>query len=146
MDLGLSGRVALVTGSWRGTGAGTARVLASEGATVLVHGFEAGACAETIDSIRSNGGIAHEVVGDIRTDDGKMGYERRPKPAMQRVRPNPRAAGSTSLIPAERGFSMSWWVGAGDYCVVWNLGRRNRVNPHVQFNHPFHPSRESKVL
>ena len=70
MDLGLSGRVALVTGSWRGTGAGTARVLASEGATVLVHGFEAGACAEAIDSIRSNGGIAHEVVGDIRTDDG----------------------------------------------------------------------------
>ena len=70
MDLGLSGRVALVTGSWRGTGAGTARVLASEGATVLVHGFETGACAETIDSIRSNGGIAHEVVGDIRNDEG----------------------------------------------------------------------------
>lgn len=70
MDLGLAGRVALVTGSWRGTGAGIARVLASEGATVLVHGFEVGSCAETIDSIRSNGGIAHEVIGDIRTDDG----------------------------------------------------------------------------
>ena len=70
MDLGLAGRVALVTGSWRGTGAGITRVLASEGATVLVHGFEVGSCAETIDSIRSNGGIAYEVIGDIRTDDG----------------------------------------------------------------------------
>lgn len=70
MDLGLSGRVALVTGSWRGTGAGIARVLAAEGATVLVHGLEAGSCEETLASIRAAGGHAHEVVGDIRTDDG----------------------------------------------------------------------------
>ena len=40
MELGLAGRTVLVTGSWRGTGAGIARVLADEGATVLVHGFE----------------------------------------------------------------------------------------------------------
>ncbi|MYI00670.1 MAG: beta-ketoacyl-ACP reductase, partial [Acidimicrobiia bacterium] len=32
MDLGLSGKVALVTGSYRGTGSGVARVLAAEGA------------------------------------------------------------------------------------------------------------------
>ena len=70
MDLGLRGRVALVTGSWRGTGAGIAEVLASEGATVLVHGFESDQCAETIDAIRSAGGIAHAVIGDIRTDAG----------------------------------------------------------------------------
>jgi len=70
MELGLSGRVALVTGSWRGTGAGVARVLASEGATVLVHGLEAGTCEATVESIRSAGGIAHEVVGDIRSDEG----------------------------------------------------------------------------
>ncbi len=70
MELGLSGRVALVTGSWRGTGAGIARVLASEGATVLVHGLEADMCDTTIESIRSAGGIAHEVVGDIRSDEG----------------------------------------------------------------------------
>ena len=70
MELGLSGRVALVTGSWRGTGAGIARVLASEGVTVLVHGLEADMCDTTIESIRSAGGIAHEVVGDIRSDEG----------------------------------------------------------------------------
>ena len=38
MDLGLGERFALVTGGWRGTGAGIAAVLAAEGATVLVHG------------------------------------------------------------------------------------------------------------
>jgi NAD(P)-dependent dehydrogenase (short-subunit alcohol dehydrogenase family) len=45
-------------------------VLASEGATVLVHGLEAGTCAASVESIRSAGGIAHEVVGDIRSDEG----------------------------------------------------------------------------
>ena len=70
MDLGLRGRVALVTGSWRGTGAGIAEVLATQGATVLVHGLEPDHCAETIEAIRSVGGIGHAVVGDIRTDAG----------------------------------------------------------------------------
>lgn len=70
MDLGLAGRTALVTGSWRGTGAGIARVLADEGATVLVHGFEAGSCAAVVEAIVASGGSAFEVVGDIRTDSG----------------------------------------------------------------------------
>ena len=70
MDLGLVGRTALVTGSWRGTGAGIARALSSEGATVLVHGLEPGTCDETLAAIRAAGGRAEEVFGDIRTDDG----------------------------------------------------------------------------
>jgi 3-oxoacyl-[acyl-carrier protein] reductase len=70
MDLGLQGRIALVTGSWRGTGAGIAAVLATEGATVLVHGLEAGQCEGTLGSIRSAGGTCFEVIGDIRTDSG----------------------------------------------------------------------------
>ena len=70
MDLGLAGRVALVTGSWRGTGAGIATVLARQGATVLVHGLEPGTCAQTLESIAAVGGNGHEVIGDIRTDRG----------------------------------------------------------------------------
>ena len=48
MDLELEGKVALVTGSYRGTGAGIARVLAAEGATVLVHGLEPGQADDTV--------------------------------------------------------------------------------------------------
>lgn len=70
MDLGLAGRVALVTGAWRGTGAGIARVLAREGATVLVHGMEEGSCFDTVTAIQADGGTAFEVAGDIRTDLG----------------------------------------------------------------------------
>src|SRR5438128_9111932 len=70
MDLGLSGKVALVTGSYRGTGAGIARVLATEGATVLVHGLEAGQTDDTVRAITDAGGCCHGVTGDIRTDRG----------------------------------------------------------------------------
>jgi 3-oxoacyl-[acyl-carrier protein] reductase len=70
MDLGLAGKTALVTGSFRGTGAGLARVLAREGATVWVHGFEIEAAEAVAQSIRDEGYEAQAVAGDIRTDAG----------------------------------------------------------------------------
>ena len=73
MELGLAGRRALVTGSHRGTGEATARVLAGEGAHVLVHGFEAEAAESVAASIRGGGGEATAVWGDIRDDAGAAG-------------------------------------------------------------------------
>ena len=70
MNLDLTSKRALVTGSSRGTGAGIARVLAREGATVFVHGFELEATESVASSIRAEGHVAHAVVGDIRNDDG----------------------------------------------------------------------------
>ena len=72
MDLGLAGKVALVTGSYRGTGAGIARVLAAEGATVLVHGLELDQTDGTVASIADAGGTCHAVTGDIRTEAGTV--------------------------------------------------------------------------
>src|SRR5919197_2929072 len=70
MDLGLDGKFALVTGSYRGTGAGIARMLATEGATVLVHGLEPGQTDDTVRTVAEAGGRCHAVVGDIRTEEG----------------------------------------------------------------------------
>jgi NAD(P)-dependent dehydrogenase (short-subunit alcohol dehydrogenase family) len=70
MDLELASKRALVTGSFRGTGAGIARVLAREGATVFIHGFELEASQTVADAIRAEGHAAHAVAGDIRTDAG----------------------------------------------------------------------------
>jgi 3-oxoacyl-[acyl-carrier protein] reductase len=70
MDLGLVGRVALVSGSSRGTGAGIARVLASEGAAVAVHGFEGGPAGAVAEGIAAGGGRVIAVHGDILSDTG----------------------------------------------------------------------------
>ena len=70
MDLGLRERVVLITGASRGTGAGTARVLAREGARVLVHGFVAAPTEAVVAEIRAQGGRADAIVGDICQDTG----------------------------------------------------------------------------
>ena len=70
MDLELKGKRALVTGSYRGTGAGLARVLAREGAEVWVHGFEVEPAEAVARAIREEGFEAHAVAGDIRNDAG----------------------------------------------------------------------------
>jgi NAD(P)-dependent dehydrogenase (short-subunit alcohol dehydrogenase family) len=70
MELGLGKRTALVTGSYRGTGAAIARVLADEGATVVVHGLVPGQAEPVVEEIRSAGGKALGATGDVRSDDG----------------------------------------------------------------------------
>jgi 3-oxoacyl-[acyl-carrier protein] reductase len=70
MELGLRGKRALVTGSSRGTGSVIARVLAEEGATVIVHGNAEADQARIAEAITSGGGAAHAITGDITTDDG----------------------------------------------------------------------------
>lgn len=70
MDLGLEKRTALVTGSYRGTGAAVARVLADEGATVVVHGLEPGQAEPVAEQICAAGGTALTASGDLRNEDG----------------------------------------------------------------------------
>lgn len=66
MELGLKGKVALVTGSHRGTGQIIAQQLAGEGAVVIAHGLEQG----TAEHVVSTSKVAHGVWGDILTDEG----------------------------------------------------------------------------
>lgn len=70
MELGLRGKTALVTASYRGTGRGIARVLAAEGATVVVHGFEPGPAEVVAAELRAAGGDARAVAGDLLSDAG----------------------------------------------------------------------------
>ena len=70
MELGITGRTALVTGSHRGTGSAIAASLAAEGAHVLVHGFEPGQPDAVVETILSRGGSGRDIIGDLSSDAG----------------------------------------------------------------------------
>jgi len=70
MDLKLKGKRALVTGSSSGLGEAIVRLLAAEGAAVIVHGRDEQRSAAIAESIRETGGIAEYVTGDLSTDEG----------------------------------------------------------------------------
>ena len=63
----LSGRIALVTGASRGIGEATARLFASEGATVVVHYHSGHDDAERIAAEIGNGALA--IGADLRDSD-----------------------------------------------------------------------------
>jgi 3-oxoacyl-[acyl-carrier protein] reductase len=70
MDLQLAGKRALVTGSSSGIGAGIARLLAREGAAVVVHGRNRERAVKVADEIREQGGKAAVTIGDL-TDNNQ---------------------------------------------------------------------------
>src|SRR6516162_3903355 len=66
MDLGLTGKIALVTGSSRGIGRGIALALAREGCDLLLTGRDREALETAAQSIRSNSRRAAIHVADLR--------------------------------------------------------------------------------
>ncbi|GGZ09492.1 short-chain dehydrogenase [Streptomyces corchorusii] len=69
MDLNLNGRRALVTGSSAGLGEATAKLLAAEGAAVVVHGRDKDRTEKVAQDIRNAGGTATTVLGDLADDE-----------------------------------------------------------------------------
>lgn len=69
MDLKLQGKHALVTGSSKGIGEAIARVLAREGAIVIVHGRDREKTERVASGIIAQEGQAYVVIGDVTQDD-----------------------------------------------------------------------------
>ena len=66
MDLALTDKCALVTGSYRGTGMTIGRQLAEEGVRVFIHGLQPGQAEAAVAEL----GAGEPVTGDITTDAG----------------------------------------------------------------------------
>jgi NAD(P)-dependent dehydrogenase (short-subunit alcohol dehydrogenase family) len=61
----LTGRIVIVTGSSRGIGRDTARLIARRGASVVANGRDPQALAETMGALEQIGGRHHGVIADI---------------------------------------------------------------------------------
>ncbi|HEY8896241.1 MAG TPA: SDR family NAD(P)-dependent oxidoreductase [Niastella sp.] len=70
MDLKLKGKRALVTGASSGLGEAIAKMLATEGAAVIIHGRNVERASKVVESIRKEGGVAEMAIGDLSTDEG----------------------------------------------------------------------------
>lgn len=70
MDSQLDGKRALVTGSSSGIGEAIAKMLAREGASVVVHGRSEERANRVAQEIVADGGKAFVAVGELDTDDG----------------------------------------------------------------------------
>lgn len=70
MDLKLTGKRAVVTGSSSGIGAEIARTLAAEGASVYVHGRNRDRAESVVAEIARAGGKAFVAIGDLASDEG----------------------------------------------------------------------------
>jgi NAD(P)-dependent dehydrogenase (short-subunit alcohol dehydrogenase family) len=70
----LSGKAVVITGSGRGIGAGCAKGVAAQGASVIVNDVDAGPANETVEAIRAAGGTAVACVADVTDWDqaGKL--------------------------------------------------------------------------
>ena len=65
----LENRVALITGAGRGVGAAAARMLAADGAKVVVNDLDASEAEATVAAIRQAGGDALAAPGDVTAED-----------------------------------------------------------------------------
>jgi 3-oxoacyl-[acyl-carrier protein] reductase len=69
MDLGLQGKVAIVTGAGNGLGAEISRRLCEEGASVVVADIDAAASEATAAAIRAAGGRAVHAAADVTREE-----------------------------------------------------------------------------
>jgi 3-oxoacyl-[acyl-carrier protein] reductase len=69
MDLGIAGRVALVTASSKGLGRASAEALAADGAAVVICARGRDALHATAEAIRDAGGQVHAIEADVTDPD-----------------------------------------------------------------------------
>jgi 3-oxoacyl-[acyl-carrier protein] reductase len=70
MDLGIAGRVALVSGGSRGIGRAVAELLCAEGARVLIAARTPGPIEEAVAALQEGGGEAAGIAADMTSREG----------------------------------------------------------------------------
>lgn len=134
MDLQLTGKKALVTGSSAGIGAAAARVLAAEGAIVAVHGRDRERAEATAEAIRAGGGTAHVAVGDLATEAGAAAVVTAVEAALGGIDILVNNAGGNESA----GGGLTGWF--NDTAPVWEGAMQQNLIAPVRMIHAFVPA------
>ncbi|MDE1145141.1 MAG: SDR family oxidoreductase [Azospirillaceae bacterium] len=115
MDLELTGKRVLVTGSTSGIGVGIAELLAAEGAAVVIHGRDGGRGRAVADRLAGRGASVQLVCGDLATDAGAAEVAERAVSALGGIDILVNNAGGSADVP-----NKSWFaLGTSDWMVTY---------------------------
>ena len=101
MELGLKGKVAIVTGGTEGIGRAAAFMFAREGAKIAICGRKTETVSKVVSDIEAAGGDAYGMATDIRKSEDIDRF-------MTAVLDNSAASTSWSTTPAHRSAATSW--------------------------------------
>ena len=132
MDLQLTDKRALITGSTSGIGAEIARMLALEGVGVVVHGRDRARAQAVVTEIETQGGRAAVALGDLMTVDGLEAVVRATRQAFGNIDILVNNAGGSSSATAA-----GWFETPMD---EWAESYRQNTLPAVQLAQAFVPA------
>jgi 3-oxoacyl-[acyl-carrier protein] reductase len=137
MDLRLAGKRALVTGSSSGIGEAIVKLLAAEGAAVVVHGRDESRANAVAAAIRATGGRAELALGDLATDAGADAVA----VAALAFGPLDILVNNAGVVAGEAGF-LSWadataadWAQAYNTNVISGVRMIQRLVPQMRERH-----------
>lgn len=102
MDLGLSGKVAIVTGGAKGIGAGICRCLVQEGATVVVNTHSNDEMSQAFCADLAKTGTVLAIQGDVSKEDDVSAIFKSAVDAFGRVDVLVNNAGVTDGYPIDK--------------------------------------------
>jgi len=134
MDLQITAKRALITGSNTGIGKGIATVLAREGVTVVVHGRNRQRTEATAEEIRAAGGVAHIAIGNLATDEGAAAVA---KAALEQTGGIDILVNNVGGVEATGGGLPSWFDVLPEH---WAASMQQNIIAAVRMIHAFVPA------
>lgn len=132
MDLGIKGKVALVTGGSRGLGRESALALAREGANVAICGRTRDTLDKTVDEIKASGGAAAGFVADVSEIADIEPLHRQVSDTLGPVDILVNNAGGTRSREGITGTSLEDFKGTFDLNLFGGFQLMKLVIPHMQ--------------
>ena len=132
MELGLKGKVAVVTGSSKGIGRSIAEALAREGVQVVINSRNATELAATASEMRSAGATVHAVASDVTDADGATRPVEEAVRSFGAIHILVNNAGGAGRFGSFADLTDEEWLGAYNLNVLSAVRATRAALPHMQ--------------